>query len=110
MAGWSGSICNFTREALTVGVQALGYLLEVAELRIHDESPLANKTVAESGIRAGTGAHIVGQWVDNALHLPPAADQLLRPGMILVAAGNPDSIQRLGESSRRATPRSSRPG
>ena len=85
------------------GVQPLAHLLEVAEIRIHDDSALANKTLAESGIHATTGAHIVGQWVDDALHLPPAPDQLLCSGMILVAAGSPDSIKRLSEIARPIT-------
>jgi Trk K+ transport system NAD-binding subunit len=85
------------------GIQPLAQLLEVAEVRIHDASPLANKTVAESGIRAETGAQIVAQWVDDALHSPPSADQILRPGMILVAAGHPDSIKRLSEIARPIT-------
>ena len=85
------------------GVQPLGNLLEVAEIRVHDQSPFANKTLAESGIYADTGAHIVGQWADDALDSPPAADQHLRPGMILVAAGSPDSIKRLSEIARPIT-------
>ena len=78
------------------GVQPLGHLLEVAEVRVHDQSPLANKTIEES-IHARTGAHIVAQWVDDGLYSPPAPDQLLQPGMILVAAGSPESIKRLSE-------------
>jgi Trk K+ transport system NAD-binding subunit len=85
------------------GVQPLGNLLEVAEIRVHDQSPFANKTLAESGIYADTGAHIVGQWADDALDSPPAADQPLTPGMILVAAGSPDSIKRLSEIARPIT-------
>jgi Kef-type K+ transport system membrane component KefB/Trk K+ transport system NAD-binding subunit len=79
------------------GVQPLGNLLEVVEIRVHDKSPFANKALAELGILTDTGVHIVGQWVDEALHAPPAADQPLIPGLILVAAGSPDSIKRLGE-------------
>ncbi len=79
------------------GVQPLGNLLEVVEVRIHDESPFTNKTLEESGIHANTGVHIVGQWVDEALHSPPTSDQPLQPGMILVGAGSPDSIKRLSE-------------
>jgi Kef-type K+ transport system membrane component KefB/Trk K+ transport system NAD-binding subunit len=85
------------------GVQPLGGLLEVAEIRVHDQSPFANKTLAESGIYADTGVHIVGQWADDALESPPAADQPLTPGMILVAAGSPDSIKRLSEIARPIT-------
>ena len=85
------------------GVQPLGSLLEVAEIRVHDQSPFANRTLAESGIYADTGVHIVGQWADDALESPPAADQFLTPGMILVAAGSPDSIKRLSEIARPIT-------
>jgi Kef-type K+ transport system membrane component KefB/Trk K+ transport system NAD-binding subunit len=85
------------------GVQPLGNLLEVAEIRVHDQSPFANKTFAESGIYADTGSHIVGQWADDALESPPAAGEQLRPGMILVAVGSPDNIKRLSEIARPIT-------
>ena len=85
------------------GVDPLGHLLEVAEVRVHDESPLANKTLSESAIQTNTGVHVVGQWVDDALHSPPAADEPLQPGIILVAAGTPDSIKRLSEVVRPIT-------
>ena len=78
------------------GIEPLRNLLEVAEVRIHDASPFAHKTLAQSGIHATTGAHIVGQWVADALHSPPAADDVLRPGMLLVAAGTSASIESLG--------------
>ena len=86
------------------GVEPLGHLLEVAELRVHDASPLAGLTLAEAGIGAKTGAHIVGQWSDQSLHSPPAPDQPLRPGAILVAAGSPDSIRQLSAMARPITP------
>lgn len=79
------------------GVQPLGTALEVAELRIHDTSPLADKTLAETRIRRVTGAHIVGRWDRDELRSPPAADQEITPGMILIAVGTPDSLQRLNE-------------
>jgi Kef-type K+ transport system membrane component KefB/Trk K+ transport system NAD-binding subunit len=85
------------------GVQPLAHLMEVAELRVHDKSTLANKTMEESAIHAATGAHIVGQWVDDALHAAPAPDQVLCSGMILVAVGSPESIKRLSEIARPIT-------
>ncbi|HJP35358.1 MAG TPA: cation:proton antiporter [Gammaproteobacteria bacterium] len=85
------------------GVEPLGNLLEIAEIRVHDESPFVNKTLADSGIYAAPGVHIVGQWVEDGLQSPPAIDQRLQPGMILVAAGTPDSIQRLREIARPIT-------
>ena len=85
------------------GVRPLSRLLEVAELRVHDASPLADTTLAEAGIRARTGSNIVGQWRDAALHSPPAADETIRPGTILVAAGTPESIEKLSEMARPIT-------
>ena len=82
------------------GVQPLGNLLEVVEVRIHDESSLAHKTLAESGIHTQTGVHIVGQWNDGMLTSAPAADEPLTPGMILIGTGSPDSIKRLSEIAR----------
>jgi len=79
------------------GVQPLGNMLEEVEIRVHEASPFNNQTLEESGIHANTGVHIVGQWVDEALHSPPTADQRLQPGTILVGAGSPDSLKRLSE-------------
>lgn len=86
------------------GVQPPGQLLEVAELRVQKGSALANRTLAEVGVHAETGANIVGQWLEDSLLPPPAADQKLVPGTILVAAGSPDSIERLSELSWQITP------
>ncbi|NKB70118.1 MAG: hypothetical protein GKR89_23845 [Candidatus Latescibacteria bacterium] len=85
------------------GVEPLGHLLEVAELRVHDASPLAGLSLTEAGIGARTGAHIVGQWSEEALRSPPAPDQPLTAGTILVAAGSPDSIRQLSDMARPIT-------
>ena len=82
------------------GIQPLRSLIEVAELRVHDASPLADTTLAEVGLRTRTGANVVGQWQDAALHTPPAADETIRPGTILVVAGTPESIEKLSELAR----------
>ncbi|MCP3960606.1 MAG: hypothetical protein GY719_22410 [bacterium] len=85
---------------LVAGTQPLDQMLEVAEVRVHDASPLAHSSLAEARIRSDTGANIVGRWRDDELHSPPAAGEELTPGMILVAAGTPDSIRRLSEMAR----------
>ncbi len=83
-----------------LGTQMLGESLEVVEIRVHQQSILANKTLDESHLHADTGVHIVGLWLCGMLHAPPAGDQPLKPGMILVAAGNPASIERLSSIVR----------
>ena len=85
------------------GVESLNSFLEVAELRVHDQSPLANRTLAETELYTRTGAHIVGQWADDALGSPPAAAEKLVPGTILVAVGAPESIHRLNDMARPIT-------
>ena len=82
------------------GVESLEQHLEVVELRVHEQSPLAHSTLARVAVRTQTGAHIVGQWSDDALRSPPTADEQLAPGMILVAAGTPTSIRQLSEMAR----------
>ena len=85
------------------GVRPLSRLLEVAELRVHVASPLADTTLAGVGLRARIGANVVGQWRDAALHSPPAADEIIRPGTILIVAGTPESIEKLSEMARPIT-------
>ncbi len=85
------------------GIQPLNLLLEVAEIRVHADSPLANSSLARTQLRTVTGAHIVGQWRDDALRSPPAAHDELLPGMLLVAAGSPESIRRLNDIVRPIT-------
>ena len=85
------------------GARPLSQLLEVAELRVHDGGPLANTTLAKVRLRSLTGCNIVGQWRDASLHSPPAADETIRPGTILVAVGTPESIEKLSKMARPIT-------
>ena len=82
------------------GFQPLSSLLEVAEIRVHDASPLADSTLAEVGLRTRTGANVVGQWRDGALRSPPTADETIPSGTILVVAGTPESIEKLSDMAR----------
>ncbi len=82
------------------GVEPLNQLLEVAEIRVHNASPLAGKSLSETGVRTQTGAHFVGQWRDDLLLPPPGADEALEPGAILVAVGSAESIRRLNDWER----------
>lgn len=82
------------------GVEPLGHPLEVAEVRVHDKSPLANRTLQDAAIYQSTGAHIVGLWADDTLQPPPGTGEPVEPGTILVAAGRPESIRQLNEMVR----------
>jgi Trk K+ transport system NAD-binding subunit len=78
-------------------VRQLGQHLQVAELRVHAASPLAGKTIAEVGIRAQTGATVVGLWSGGSLVRQPSISTPIAVGLILVAVGSQQSIERLGE-------------
>lgn len=79
------------------GVQILGDSLEVAELRIHANSSLAGKTLAEAHVRARTGATIIGQWVGGELVTDLRPDTRLEVGTIAIAVGSQESITGLSE-------------
>lgn len=79
------------------GVQQLGRNLEVAEIRIHRDSPLAGHSLDEVAIGHRTGATVIGQWTGGELVVPDGAGLKLRPEGILVVVGSHDSIDRLQE-------------
>ena len=83
-----------------MGLRPLRPLLEVVEFRVHNGSPLANSTLAATAIGARTGANVIGQWLDDELREAPAPHQPIPAGSILVAVGNPESIELLGELGR----------
>jgi len=85
------------------GFKPLSRLLDVAELRVHDGSPLAGRSLAEVQLRTQTGAHVVAQWEDGRLNLPPAPNERIPAGTMLVAAGTPESMVRLSEIARPIT-------
>ncbi len=93
------------RASAKIGPRVMGFrpltrLLEVAELRVHDGSPLAHATLAASRLRTRTGANIIGQWREAELRAAPDPHEVIPPGTILVAAGTPESIERLSELAR----------
>lgn len=77
------------------GAQHLGTHVEIREIRLDAESPLAGQTLAESRVGSVTGAVIVGLWIRGILQPQPAADQRLEARDILIAVGNCDSLDRL---------------
>jgi Trk K+ transport system NAD-binding subunit len=78
------------------GLHQLGEDLEVAEMRVHRDSPVAGTTLAEARIRERTGATVVGQWIGGSFTTEMGPRTVLRRRAILVAVGSHESIQRLG--------------
>src|SRR5215213_4448069 len=79
------------------GVQQLGRNLEVAEVKVQPQSPLAGHTLDESAIGARTGATVIGQWIGGELAVADGSGLVLAPGGILVVVGSHESVDRLQE-------------
>ena len=77
------------------GVQQLGRNLEVAEIRVHPQSPLAGRTLDESAIGSRTGATVIGEWIGGELVVPDGSGLRLAADGILVVVGSHASIDRL---------------
>ena len=82
------------------GLQQLGEILEVREIKVAASSTLANATLAEAGVGARTGATVIAQWVGGLLEAEPNASMRLRPNGVLVAAGSSESLEKLEELAR----------
>lgn len=79
------------------GIQQLGPHLEVSEIRVEGESPLAGKTLAEVDLGARTGTTVLGQWVAGRLESRVEASTRIEPRGILVAIGRPEHLDKLAE-------------
>jgi Trk K+ transport system NAD-binding subunit len=79
------------------GVQQLGRNLEVAEVRVAGQSPIAGLSLAAAAVGSRTGATVIGQWRGGELAIPDDDGWRLEPGGILVAVGSHASIERLSE-------------
>lgn len=87
-----------------IGIQRVGGYLHTAEMRIHAESELAGKTLAEADIRRRTGATIVGQWRGGEFEAHPTAGTVVDAGAILVAVGSERALDALGDLAKPLQP------
>lgn len=76
------------------GVQKIGHALEVSEIRIRPDSPLAGHTLAELDIPGQTGATVIGQWVGGRLIAPADPSMRIEPRGIVVLLGSRDGLRR----------------
>ncbi|RMG99636.1 MAG: hypothetical protein D6705_02655 [Deltaproteobacteria bacterium] len=82
------------------GVRRLGGGLEVQELRIDAQSPLAGRSLSDARIRERTGATVIALWREGRFDPCPRPDARLSPGTIILVLGTPDAIERLSETAR----------
>lgn len=79
------------------GIQQLGRNLQVAEVRVGRDSPLAGHTLDVAAVGTRTGATVIGQWVGGELEVLSDAGARIEPGGTLVVVGSSQSIERLSD-------------
>jgi Trk K+ transport system NAD-binding subunit len=79
------------------GIQQLGRNLEVAEVHLGPDSPLAGQTLNAAAVGSRTGATVIGQWVGGELEVLSGTTGQIEPGGTLVVVGSRDSIERLSD-------------
>ncbi|MFP5285103.1 MAG: potassium channel family protein, partial [Thermoanaerobaculia bacterium] len=79
------------------GIQHLGRNLEVAEVHLGPDSPLAGQTLNAAAVGSRTGATVIGQWVRGELEVLSGPTEQIEPGGTLVVVGSHDSIELLSD-------------
>lgn len=79
------------------GIQQLGRNVEVAEVRVGPDSPLAGRTLDAAAVGSRTGATVIGQWAGGELEVLSGSNARIEPGGTLVVVGSRDSIDRLSD-------------
>ncbi|WP_077624981.1 cation:proton antiporter regulatory subunit [Sediminibacillus massiliensis] len=64
-------------------------------IKLKEASPLANKTIEDSGVRNLTGATIIGIVQGDETIAIPDIDTILEPGNLLMCVGKKDQIESL---------------
>ena len=77
------------------GIQQLGPILAMTEVRVDPESPLAGQTLRQSSLAREVGATVIGQWVTGSLDVQTTPDSVIEPRGILLAIGRPQALDRL---------------
>ncbi|MFB6131878.1 MAG: TrkA family potassium uptake protein [Halanaeroarchaeum sp.] len=73
----------------------IGEDFEIAELPIYRGSDLVGTTLAESGIREGTGVNVIGAWKRGVFETPLSPDVELTNGTTLLVTGTERDLERL---------------
>lgn len=78
------------------GLQQIGAQVTVAEMRIHPQSRLAGRTLADVQAPERFGVTVVGRWVEGEFKPGITGGARLEPGTIIVAIGTSEGVARLG--------------
>jgi voltage-gated potassium channel len=79
------------------GLQQIGAHVTAAEMRIHPQSALAGRTLADLRVPEHYGVTVVGRWVEGEFRPGISGRARLEPGTIIVVIGSPQGVARLGE-------------
>jgi Trk K+ transport system NAD-binding subunit len=79
------------------GLQQIGAHVTLAEMRIHPQSQLAGRTLAEVQLRERLGVTVVGRWDEGEFRPGIEGDARLEAGNIIVVIGSPQGVERLGQ-------------
>jgi di/tricarboxylate transporter len=92
---------DITREFRAAGAADLGSLYELHErlLVVHlpEESPLSNKTLAQSRLGSALGLNVIAIVRDGNTQLAPDPDTVLRPGDRMLVGGRLEQLSALGD-------------
>ena len=78
------------------GLQQIGSQVTVAEMRIHPQSHLVGRTLADVQAPERFGVTVVGRWVEGEFRPGIVGSTRLEPGTIIVAIGTPSGMARFG--------------
>jgi len=73
----------------------IGEDFDIAEVLVHQGSPLAGVSLAESNLRAQTGINVIGAWFQNRFESPVSPTTVLEPGTVLLVTGRDGQLTRL---------------
>ncbi|WP_302081311.1 potassium channel family protein [Salinibaculum rarum] len=80
----------------------VGEDFEIAELLVHHGSPLAETTLATSGLRERTGVNVIGAWFGGEFQTPVDPDRALKPGTVLLVSGREHQLEQVEQVPKSA--------
>ena len=78
------------------GMNLLGSMVGLAELRIRAGSPLADKRLGDLRLRETQGVSVIGQWLGGVFTTTKGPETRVEAGAILVVVGTPDNLEKMG--------------
>jgi voltage-gated potassium channel len=68
--------------------------INLGQFQVGPDSPVAGKTIAETGFRDRTGASIVAMWMKDEMHPNPPAETVLEENYVLLVLGTDEQLKK----------------